>query len=123
MDDPVMAVVRVKAPADIDPHVLEAELTRAIHWYSSRPMTAEVALLPTWRRRTKGGMRRHGFVAVLCAPTAGNAGELTRVAQDALRKSLRKRFGAAATAKVRPARSSDEIDTYWCSLRGTPHRF
>ena len=122
MADPMMAVVRVKAPADVDPHVLEAEVTRAIHRDCRRPTTAEVALLPAWRPRAKNGVRRHGFVALLCAPTARSAAEVTSAVQDALRTSLRKRFGAAATAKVRPARTSDEIDTYWCSMRGTPHR-
>ncbi|TQM01714.1 hypothetical protein FB558_8616 [Pseudonocardia kunmingensis] len=30
MVDPVMVVVRVKGPAEVDPYVREAELTRAI---------------------------------------------------------------------------------------------
>lgn len=119
MAEPVMAVVRVRAPADVDPHVLEAELTRAI---ASHPMSAEVMLLPEWRRRTKAGLRRHGFVAVLCAATATSGSELINLAETVLRKRLRRKFGAATSAKVRPVRCADELHAYWCSVRGTPHR-
>ncbi len=117
--EPVMAVVRVTAPADVDPHVLGAELTRAV-W--KRSMSAELALLPAWRHRTKRGLRRHGFVAVLCAAQPRPDHELTAAAQKALRKALRRRFGPAATAKVRLAGSESEVEACWCSVRGTPHR-
>ncbi|WP_142065398.1 hypothetical protein [Pseudonocardia kunmingensis] len=117
--DPVMAVVRVKAPAEVDPYVLEAELTRAI---CTRSMTAEVVLLPSWRRGSRRGMRRYGFVAALSAPAARSASELTGTAEKVLRKALRTRFGSAASAKVRLARSAHEVDVLWCSVRGTPRR-
>lgn len=117
--DPVLAVVRVEAPADVDPHALAAELTRAV---CARPMTAELAPLPSWRRRSEGGLQRHGFVAVLCSARPSSAGELTRAAEKVMRKAVRKRFGSSASAKVRPARSAEEIDVFWCSLRGTPCR-
>ncbi|TWF78227.1 hypothetical protein FHX44_114147 [Pseudonocardia hierapolitana] len=117
--DPVMVVVRVKAPADVDPYTLEAELTRAI---CARPMTAELVLLPSWRRRSEGGLRRHDFVALLCAARTRSPSELTRAAEKIMGKAVRKRFGVAASAKVRPARSPEEIDAFWCSLRGTPCR-
>jgi hypothetical protein len=117
--DAVMAVVRVTAPAEVDPYTLEAELTRAI---CARPMSAELALLPSWRRRVKGGMHQHGFVAVLCAARASSASELTRAAEKIACKAVRRRFGSSASAKVRPARSAEEIDAFWCSLRGTPRR-
>lgn len=117
--DPVMVVLRVKAPAEVDPHVLGAELTRAI---CTAPMTAEVAVLPSSRPRTKRGLRRHGFVAVLSAPEARSALELTSAVEKVLRKVLRRKFGSASSAKVRSARSPDEVDAFWCSVRGTPRR-
>lgn len=117
--DPVMVVVRVKAPAEVDPYTLEAELTRAI---CARPMTAELVLLPSWRRRSEGGLRRHAFVALLCAARTSKPAKLTRAAEKIMGKAVRKRFGSAASAKVRPARSPDEIDAFWCSVRGTPRR-
>jgi hypothetical protein len=117
--DPVMAVVRVTAPADVDPYVLEAELTRAI-W--QRSMSAELALLPSARRAKGGRLRQHGFVAVLCTANPRREQELTGDTEKALRKALRRRFGPGATAKVRLARSDDEVETAWCSVRGTPHR-
>ncbi|OLT19334.1 hypothetical protein BJF78_11415 [Pseudonocardia sp. CNS-139] len=119
--DPEMAVVRVKAPADVDPYVLEAELTRAVAGSRARPMTAELTLLPSVRR-SGGRFRRHLFVALLCTPTARPADELAAAVQKTLRKSLRRRFGADASAKVRPPRSGDEIDVCWLGVRGTPHR-
>jgi hypothetical protein len=117
--DHVMAVVRVKAPADVDPYTLEAELTRAV---CARPMTAELVLLPSWRRPAEGGLRRYGFAALLCTARASSPSELTRAAEKIMGKAVRKRFGRAASAKVRPARSPEEINAFWCSLRGTPCR-
>ena len=119
MADPVMTVVRVQAPVEVDPNVLEAELTRAI---CTCRMTAEVTVLPNWRRRTKDGLRRHGFVAVLSGPRAKSASELTSAAEKALRKALRRKFGMAATAKMRLVRSTDEVGIFWCGVRGTPRR-
>ena len=117
--DAVMAVVRVRTPAEVDPYMLEAELTRAI---CARRMSAELALLPSWRRRVKSGMHQHGFVAVLSAPQASTASELTNAAEKIVCTAVRERFGSSASAKVRPARSTEEIDAFWCSLRGTPCR-
>jgi DsbC/DsbD-like thiol-disulfide interchange protein len=121
-DDPVMAVVRVKAPADADPYVLEAVLTRAICEARGRPVSAEVTLLPSWRRTVKQGLRRHGFVALLHSPTGASAHDLIRTAQKASRAAVRERFGAAASAKVRSVTAAEELVAYWCSVRGTPHR-
>jgi hypothetical protein len=114
---PVMAVVRVKAPAQVDPHVLAAELTRAI---CTGPMSAELTPLPPWRQ-SKKRMRKHGFVAVLCGTTNCSA-EVTRAAEAAARAVVRRRFGPGASAEIRPVRSAAELDAYWCSVRGTPHR-
>lgn len=120
--DPVMAVVRVKAPADADPYVLEAVLTRAMCGAGDRPVSAEVALLPTWRRTIKRGLCRHGFVALLHSPTGAPAGDLIRTAEKASRAAIRARFGAGASAKMRTVTAADELLAYWCSVRGTPHR-
>jgi DsbC/DsbD-like thiol-disulfide interchange protein len=120
--DPVMAVVRVKAPVDADPYVLEAMLTRAICEAGGRPVSAEVTLLPNWRRTTKRGLCRHGFVALLHSPTGAPAADLIRTAEKASRAAIRARFGTAATAKVRSVTAAREVLAYWCSVRGTPHR-
>jgi hypothetical protein len=118
MADPVMVVMRVKAPAQVDPHVLAAELTRAI---CTCAMTAELTLLPSWRR-SKKSMRKHAFVAVLRTSTPDCAAELAGAAQTAAREAVRREFGPTATASVRPVRPGTEVDAYWCSVRGTPHR-
>jgi hypothetical protein len=120
--EPVLIAVRVKALVAIDPHVLEAELTRAICHNRSPSMTAEVTLLPAWHRKIKAGMRRHAFIAVLDVPTARTAQEAARSAETALRKALRQSFGPSLSARITPARTKDEIAAYWCSIRGTPHR-
>jgi hypothetical protein len=117
VDEPVMAVVRVKAPAQVDPHELAAELTRAI---CTAPMSAELTPLPAWRRSTKR-MRKHGFIAVLCS-TAPCSTEVTRAAEAAARKAVRRRFGPGASAEVRAVRDALEVDAYWCSVRGNPRR-
>ena len=120
--DPVMAVIRLEVPDDADPHILEAVLTRAICGASKLPLTAEVTLLPSWRRKARCGMRRHAFVALLGSSTAVGAGDLIRTAQKAARAAVRERFGSIASAKVRPVSSGPELLAYWCSVRGTPHR-
>lgn len=117
MSEPVMAVLRVKAPAQVDPHVLAAELTRAI---CTAPMSVELTPLPAWRPSTKR-MRKHGFVAVLCA-TTGCSTEVARAAEKAARKAVRRRFGPDARAEVRPVLDPAELDAYWCSVRGDPRR-
>jgi hypothetical protein len=48
----VMAVVHVQAPAQVDPHAIEAELVRAINTYRKRPMSAEFTLAPDHRVRS-----------------------------------------------------------------------
>jgi hypothetical protein len=63
--DVVMAVVRVKAPAEVDPYLIGAELTRAICNQTLRDMTAEVTLLSAGGARHRRQLRHHGFVAVL----------------------------------------------------------
>jgi hypothetical protein len=121
--DPVMAVLRVKVPAGIDPGVVQAELSRAF-W--KRSITAELALLPavrSTRRLTDAGLRQQGFIALLCPSEAKGERKLTRVVEKAARKGLRRRFGPEATARMRLAHSDDEVAAGWCSLRGTPRRF
>src|SRR5690349_3914471 len=121
--DPVMAVLRVRVPADADPGVVGAELTRAF-W--KRSVTAELSLLPPQEpaaRRPVGGMAQHGFVAVLCPARARGERKLTGVAEKAARKRLRRVFGPASNARVRIVRAGDEVSTGWCSVRGTPRRF
>jgi hypothetical protein len=122
--DPVMAVLRVKVPADADLDVVQAELTRAF-WELS--VAAELVALPvvrSARRLADTGLRRQGYIALLCPSPSRPRGErkLTRVTQKAARKGLRRRFGPEATARVRLARSDSEVAIGWWSLRGTPHR-
>jgi hypothetical protein len=117
--DPVMAVVRVKVPSDVETGVLEAELVRAM-WEKS--VSAEFALLPSsWAVRSDK-MRRHGFVALLCSGRSQADGELAAATQKAVRKVLRRRFGPECKAKVRLARHEAEVETAWLSVRGTPFR-
>jgi hypothetical protein len=113
-----MAVVRVKAPDPVDPHVLAAELTRAI---CAAPMSAELTPLPAGRRTGKR-MRRLGFVALLRAGAECSAEGVARAAEAAAREAVRRRFGPCARAKVRPVRDPVELDASWCSVRGTPRR-
>jgi hypothetical protein len=122
--DPVMAVLRVRVPADADPGVVQAELTRAF-W--ERSVAAELVLLPavrSARRLTDTGLRQQGYIALLCSSPSRPRGErkLTRVTQKAARKGLRRRFGPEASARVRLASSDTEVAAGWWSLRGTPHR-
>ncbi len=120
--DPVMAVIRLEVPADADPHVLEAVLTRAICGAVKLPLTAEVTLLPHWRRKPKRGMRRHAYVALLASSTTARPGDLIRTAEKASRAAVRERFGSVASAKARPVSTGRELLASWCSVRGTPHR-
>jgi hypothetical protein len=117
-----MAVLRVQVPADADPGVVQAELSRAF-W--ERSITAELALLPvvrSTRRLAEVGLRQQGFIALLCPSGPKGERKLTRVVEKAARKGLRRRFGPEATARMRLARSEDEVAAGWCSLRGTPRR-
>jgi DsbC/DsbD-like thiol-disulfide interchange protein len=120
--DPVMAVIRLKVPADADPYVLEAVITRAICGAVKRPMTAEVTVLPSRRRKAKGGTRRHTFVALLDSSTPTDAGALVRTAEKVSRAAVRQRFGSTASARVRPVGAGTELLASWCSVRGTPRR-
>ncbi|WP_214404743.1 hypothetical protein [Pseudonocardia lacus] len=121
--DPVMAVLRVRVPDDVDPAVVEAELTRAF-W--KRSVAAELVLLPPAGfpspRCVRSGLRQHGFIAVLSTREPEEGNRLTGVAQKAARKRLRRRFGPRATARVRLARPGPELEVGWFSMRGTPHR-
>ena len=118
-----MAVVRVRVPTEVDPHVLAAELTRAI-W--ERSVAAELVSLPAGaasrRRGRDSGMRRYGFVAVLRPDRPRRDGKLARVAEKAVRKQLRRRFGSTATVRVGLPETGAAVLAGWCSVRGTPHR-
>ena len=119
----VMAVVHVQAPAQVDPHAIEAELVRALNTYRKRPMSAEFTLAPDHRSRSLGGRRRHGFVGILsfaaCAPPA----DLQRRVQKRARKALRHRFGQQVSAAVETDITTAEINAYWSVVRGTPRRW
>ena len=119
----VMAVVHVQAPAQVDPHAIEAELARALNTYRKRPMSAEFTLAPDPRVRSVRGRRRHGFVGVLsfagCAPPA----DLQRRVQKRAHKALRRRFGQQVSAAVETEMTTAEIGAYWSVVRGTPRRW
>jgi hypothetical protein len=119
--EPVMALLRVKAPADTDPHVLEAALTRAICTDAERPVTAELEWVPAWRSPGSGAKRRFAFVAVLRGPEQVGADELAATVERAARRALKRMFGKATAAKARPA-ADPEVATFWCAFRGTPHK-
>ncbi|GAA4540052.1 hypothetical protein [Pseudonocardia xishanensis] len=119
MPTPCMALLRVKVPREVDPHVLEAALTRVLCSDRKRPMTAELELLPAWHEPRGRTRRRITFVAVLAG--AQPVEELVRAAQRSARRGLRRRFGKSCSARVRPARDR-EVAALWCSVRGTPHR-
>jgi hypothetical protein len=120
--DPVMAAVRLEVPVDADPYVLEAVLTQAICGAAERPMSAEVALLPSGRPKTGGTMRRYAFVALLSSSAAAHAGDLIRTAEKVSCAAVRERFGSRAKAEARPVTAGREFLACWCSLRGTPFR-
>ncbi len=118
----VMAVVHVRAPAEVDPHVIGAELTRAICTNRKRPMTAEVTLAEDLRTPPRHGNRRHGFVAILSLSGGGVVDDVERRVQKVARKALRRCFGRAVSVTVKVGMSAAEADAYWCSVRGTPQR-
>jgi hypothetical protein len=119
---PIPAVIRLEVPADADPYVLEAVLTRAICGAVERPMTAEVTMLPSRRRKAKGDTRKHAFVALLDSSTPTDPAVLVRTAQKVSRAAVRQRFGSVASARVRPVVAGTELVASWCSVRGTPCR-
>jgi hypothetical protein len=118
MHAPCLALLRVKAPAGVDPHVLEAALTRALTSDAERPMTAELEWLPAWREG-RGRRRRYAYVAVLQG--SGPPQELARSAQRSAKRQVRRMFGGKCTARARPAEGR-ELSALWCSVRGTPHK-
>ncbi|GAA3055731.1 hypothetical protein GCM10010464_20660 [Pseudonocardia yunnanensis] len=120
--NPVMAVVRVKAPAETDPHVLEAALIRAVCGDSEPPMSAEILWLPAWRKKVRSGQRRFGFIAVLCSRVPVHAGELIRGAERAAARALRGRFGEQTSTRMRQASDPRELSAFWCTVRGAPRR-
>ncbi|MBC3193048.1 hypothetical protein H7X46_18475 [Pseudonocardia sp. C8] len=118
----VMAVVRVEAPAGVDAHTVEAELTRALHAHEKRPMSVELSLADgtgPWPRR---GPARYAFVAVLTLAGRTVPDRLACQVEKIARKAIRRRFGRPADAQVRTELSDAEAGAYWYSLRGTPHR-
>jgi hypothetical protein len=117
-----MAVVHVTAPADVDPHVIEAELTRAITSSRKQPMSAELALAEDVRSAPRHGRRRHGFVAILRVRGEEVPADFGRRLRKVARKGLRRSFGRSVSAKVRLEMSPAEVAAYWCSVRGRPHR-
>ncbi|MCF7548758.1 hypothetical protein [Pseudonocardia sp. WMMC193] len=118
MHVPCLALLQVKAPSGIDPHVLEATLTRALNGDPTRPVVAELEWLPAWREG-RGRRRRYAYVAVLQG--AGEASELVRAAQRSAKRAVRKLYGEKCSARARTAEAG-ELPTLWCSVRGTPHR-
>jgi hypothetical protein len=119
----VMAVVHVQAPAQVDPHAIEAELVRAINTYRKRPMSAEFTLAPDHRTRPVAGRRRHGFVGILSFAACPPPADLQHRVQKRARKALRRRFGQQVWAAVDTDITTAEIDAYWSVVRGTPRRW
>ena len=96
----VMAVVHVKAPAELDPYVIEAELTRAICADSKRPMSAELTLAADVRPSRRRGQVRHGVVALLSVGGSELPDDLEHRLQKVARKALRRRFGPGVSVQV-----------------------
>ena len=117
---PVMALVRVQVPDGIDPGLVEAEVTRSICLQDETPMSAEVIALPARGTNRTVGQGRHEFVALLSAAQDTEADVLARVAQKALRKGIRRRFGTDTSAKLRAGLSGPELAAGWQSVRGEP---
>ena len=120
--NPVMAVVQVNAPAETDPHVLEAALVRAVCRDGEPPMSAEILWLPSWRKKVRSGQRRFGFIAVLCSRVPVQTGDLVRGAERAAARALRGRFGEQTHTRMRQASHPRELSAFWCTVRGTPRR-
>ena len=118
----VMAVMHVNAPPEIDPHLIGAELTRALCRGGTRPMTAELGLAGEVHRRLPVRVRRHGFVALLSLPAEAGAEDLARRVRKRARKALRRRFGADVSTEVKTDISAREAAAFWGTVRGTPYR-
>lgn len=122
MPDPILAVVHVTAPPQIDPCVIEAELANAISLQRTLSMTAEVALADDPRPREPRRPRSHGFVVVLSLSTDVPTDEVVRRVEKTIRKALRRRFGPAVSAEVTTEMTRASHAAYWCTMRGTPDR-
>jgi hypothetical protein len=118
MHAPCLALLRVKAPAGVDPHVLAAALVRALTGDDRRPMSAELEWLPAWREG-RGRRRRYAYVAVLQGE--GSPAELVRAAQRSAKRQVRRMFGAKCSARARLAESR-ELAALWPSVSGSPHK-
>jgi hypothetical protein len=118
----VMAVMHVHAPPEIDPHLIGAELTRALCRSGRRPMTAELGLAGETEERLPERPRRHGFVALLSLPADAGAEDLGRRVRKLARKALRRRFGTDVSAEVKTDISPREAAAFWCTVRGLPYR-
>ena len=118
-----MAVVHVEAPAEVDPHAIEAELNRAVNAYRKRPMRAEFALAGGARAPARNARHRHGFVGILSFAGSAPPDNLERRIRKLARKALRRRFGRKVSAEVRTEMTRAEVGAYWSVLRGTPRRW
>jgi hypothetical protein len=118
MHAPCLALLRVKAPAGVDPHVLEAALTRALTGDNRRPMSAELEWLPAWREG-RGRRRRYAYVAVLQGD--GPPADLARAAQRSAKRLVRRMFGPKCSVRARPAEAR-ELAALWPSVSGSPHK-
>lgn len=118
----MMAVLRVETPAGVEPHTVEAELTRALYGHDKRPVSVELSLADGTGPWPRTGPTRYAFVAVLT--TAGRVvpDELAARVEKVARKAIKRRFGRPASARVRTEITDAEAGAYWYSLRGTPHR-
>lgn len=122
--DGVMAVVHVEAPAEVDPHVIEAELTRAVNAYRKRAMAVEFALARDDGTHPRAARRRHGFVGILSFAGQGRPPDnLKRRVEKLIRKALRRRFGRDVSAAVRTKLTRAEVGAYWSVVRGTPRHW
>lgn len=119
----VMAVVHVEAPAEVDPHAIEAELTRAVNAYRKRPMTAEFALARGDRTSRHEARHRHGFVGILSFAGQDPPDKLRRRVERLTSKALRRRFGREVSAAVRTKLTRAEVGAYWSVVRGTPRHW
>jgi hypothetical protein len=119
----VMAVVHVKAPAEVDPHAIEAELNRAVNAPRKRPMRAEFALAGGGRTLPRDARRRHGFVGILSFAGSEPPENLERRVRKLARKALRRRFGRKVSAEVRTEMTRAEVGAYWSVVRGTPRHW
>jgi hypothetical protein len=103
----VMAVVHVEAPAEVDPHAIEAELN----------------LADGGRTLPRDARRRHGFVGILSFAGSEPPENLERRVRKLARKALRRRFGRKVSAEVRTEMTRAEVGAYWAVVRGTPRHW